>query len=162
MRKARDKRLGRLLALPLLSIPTSFSLSAPGLFFLRPGCVGRVFDLTKPRRRVLDVRAVGGGSRGRPELGPCRLQCGGEGEGLRAFRWVLDSLRRETVKACLSRGKFGSFGVSRALLFVFGSSWYGWLCLRFCSGGPGFWLVLRSDCGRGARLSLPVCVSAFR
>lgn len=45
----------------------------------RPGAaVGRVFDLTKPRRRVLDVRAVGGGSRGRPELGPCRLQCGGE------------------------------------------------------------------------------------
>ena len=113
---------------------------------------------------MIDVRAVGGGFRGRPELGRWRLQCGEEGEGLRAFGGCLTCF---DVKACLSRGKFGSFGVLRAP--VFDSSW---LALPEVL----FWglLVLRGDCGRRghggclrhrcSRVSLPVCVSvsAFR
>jgi hypothetical protein len=55
---------------------------------------------------VIDVRAVGGGFRGRPELGRWRLQCGEEGEGLRAFGGCLTCF---DVKACLSRGKLRIF-----------------------------------------------------
>ena len=56
---------------------------------------------------MIDVLAVGGGFRGRPELGRWRLQCGEEGEGLRAFGGCFTCF---DVKAGLSRGKFGSLG----------------------------------------------------
>jgi hypothetical protein len=113
---------------------------------------------------VIYVRAVGGGFRGRPELGPWRLQCGEEGEGLRAFCGCFTSF---DVKACLSPGKLGSFGGFRPPRCLIP---FGWLLpeVLFRVFLPGFAKRLwNRGCGgcfrhRCSRVSHPVCVSSFR